>query len=59
MLFSNARHETNGARISCTECTTDFATAKEDFFQTFCKVSGTSDNLLPGAVTTIPLDLLR
>lgn len=37
MFFSNVQHKVNGAMISCTEYMTQFGTAKEDFFQTFCK----------------------
>lgn len=59
MLFPNVQNKVNGAMISCAEYMTHFGTAKEDFFQTFCKASSTSDNLLPGAATVIPLDLLR
>lgn len=58
MLFQNIKHEANGEMVSCTEYMNCFETAK-GFFQNFCKASIISDNVLPGAVTAIPLDLLR
>lgn len=59
VLFSNVQHKVNRAMISCTDYTTRVGIAKEDFVQPFCKASSTSENVLPGSATILPLALSR